>query len=1010
MPKWTNEQKLAIEKDNTNIIVSAGAGSGKTAVLTERVINKLLKGIKINELIILTFTNAAAKEMKDRIRAKISNYPEIKDNLNYLDIAPITTFDSYALSLVKKYHYLLNVSSNVNIVDDSIISIIKNDYLDEVFNDKYREKDSKFIKLINDFTIKNDTALKKSFLTIINKLSLKSDLDSYLDNYINTYLNDNKIDEYILEYTNLIYKEIDNIHDNLLLLEDSSYSDYYTSIVNSLDKLINSKTYDEIRISIPSKLPNRPRNSDDIKEYKDNIDNSLKIIKSYLRFNNINDIKESFNITKDYLESIIDIIKRFNNKLNEYKINNDLYEFNDIELMAIKLLKENKEIRDEIKYNTKEILVDEYQDTNDIQEEFINLISNNNIYMVGDIKQSIYGFRNANPNIFKNKYDSYSNNNNGIKIDLLHNFRSRSEVLDSINKIFSLIMTEDIGGADYKNSHQMIFGNNSYLENRTNENYNLEILNYNYEDKLFSPEEIEAFIIAKDIKNKINNKYQVYDKKLRDVTYKDFCIIMDRGSSFPLFKKVFEYLNIPLTIYEDKELTSEVDIMLINNIIGLILKISNNNIDQDYKYYFISIMRSYLFSYDDNKIFDIISNNSYKDTSIYKKCINIINKLDYLNSYELLLNIIDEFDFYKNTIKVGNIDDSIIRINNLLDISKNLSKLGYTINDFKEYLDKMINSKSEIKYKDVLMNSDSVKIMNIHKSKGLEFPICYYSLLHKSFNKDDIKDDFIYDNKYGIIIPYYDNGVRDTILKDLVKNRYNIDYISERLRLLYVALTRAKEKIIVVASLDEEKKNPLKYNSFLDIFNSVSNNLDEYVNNINLDHVGVTKDYLYGNAKSKIESLTDTKIKYNILEKDNEIIDNKHASVVINKLIDNDTYSKLKYGTDIHKIFEYEDFLTSSNVYIKNLVKTFNINSNTKIYKEHEFVMDNIHGIIDLILIDDNNIKIVDYKLKDINIDKYKEQLNIYYNYVNKVLNKDNDKKIRVYLYSIMDERIEEVL
>ena len=261
-----------------------------------------------------------------------------------------------------------------------------------------------------------------------------------------------------------------------------------------------------------------------------------------------------------------------------------------------------------------------------------------------------------------------------------------------------------------------------------------------------------------------------------------------------------------------------------------------------------------------------------------------------------------------------------------------------------------------------------------------------------------------------IIIPYYDNGVRDTILKDLVKNRYNIDYISERLRLLYVALTRAKEKIIVVTSLDEEKKNPLKYNSFLDIFNSVSNNLDEYVNNINLDHVGVTKDYLYGNAKSKIESLTDTKIKYNILEKDNEIIDNKHASVVINKLIDNDTYSKLKYGTEIHKIFEYEDFLTSSNVYIKNLVKTFNINSNTKIYKEHEFVMDNIHGIIDLILIDDNNIRIVDYKLKDINIDKYKEQLNIYYNYVKKVLNKDNDKKIRVYLYSIMDERIEEVL
>ncbi|HAB66033.1 MAG TPA: hypothetical protein DCE23_01565, partial [Firmicutes bacterium] len=215
---------------------------------------------------------------------------------------------------------------------------------------------------------------------------------------------------------------------------------------------------------------------------------------------------------------------------------------------------------------------DEYQDTNDIQETFISLIENNNVYMVGDVKQSIYRFRNANPYIFKNKYDAYSNNQNGIKIDLVQNFRSRSEVLDNINTVFKLIMDDEIGGAAYEQSHQMIYGNKSYIsEGKTDYNYNFEILEYNLpDDKTYSKAEIEIFTIAKDIKNKVSSKYQIFDKDekvLRDISYKDFVILLDRSADFDLYKKIFEYEGIPLTVFKELNLNNSNDIYILKNII-----------------------------------------------------------------------------------------------------------------------------------------------------------------------------------------------------------------------------------------------------------------------------------------------------------------------------------------------------------------------------------------------------------------------------------------------------------
>jgi len=1026
MPKWTEEQLNAIEQSGHNIIVSAGAGSGKTAVLTERVIHKLKNNVKINELLILTFTNAAAGEMKDRIRKKISEYPELKANLDYLDASYITTFDSFTLSLVKKYHYLLNVSPSLSIIDSGIINLLKEDILDEVFEDEYAKENKCFLKLINDFCIKNDKNLKKAILKIITSLELKSDKENYLANFIKDNFSDEKINGYIKEYLNIIEDEIKAIETYLYLISESDYQDYYEALCKALEPLIKARGYAEIKEKVSFTPPRKPNGSDDITEFKNQIDSSIKKIKELVRFENIEEIKETFMIAKEYVEAIIIIIQNFDKKIMAYKMRHDLYEFTDIELMAIKLLKDNPDICEEIKLFYHEIMVDEYQDTNDLQEEFISLIANENVYMVGDIKQSIYGFRNANPTIFKEKYDQYGSHDGGEKIDLLKNFRSRAEVLNGINEIFNLVMDAPLGGADYQESHQMVFGNQTYEETKVNQNYDLEILNYQDEEGKFTKEEIEAFIIGEDIQKKINDGYQVIDKKtgnLRNARYEDFCIIMDRGTSFGIYRKIFEYLHIPLVVYEDKKLTNETDIMLINNILTLVLKIKDSLFDQEFRYAFVSVARSYLFAFNDNDLLKVLKNKSFAETDVYQKAKLISDEIEHLDNYEVINKIIDGFNVYEKIISTTDIEDKIIKLDNLLEVASNLSKMGYTLYMFNDYLTKMVNGNYEILYKTITTGMPSVKIMNIHKSKGLEFPICYFSGYHKPFNTRDVKERFGYDNTYGFITPFFKDGIGSLILKDLLKNKYTMENISERIRLFYVALTRAKEKIIIVTSLDEnglissgvvDTAVRKKYTSFLSILNSIKGNIQKYIKDINLKEVHLTKDYLIPvQDKESKHKKVDT-IKYEIVNIDNKEISEKHASKVINQIITDNEKKTLEYGTLMHEVFENANFLNLNLDHphydkLNNFVNTLKINLNTKIYKEHEFIyeQDDItyHGIIDLVLIEDDHIKIVDYKLKNIDDEKYVDQLKVYYNY----LKLHFDKEIKMYLYSIIDNNLKEI-
>ena len=1009
MPQFTTDQRQAIDLDNSSIIVSAGAGSGKTAVLSERVIRKLNDGVDINRLLILTFTKEAAKEMKNRIRMKI-----IKNNLtrqlDLIDSAFITTFDSYSLYIVQKYHYLLKIDKNIKVIDSSIINIKKLEIMNDIFNDYYKENDPLFAKIINDICFKDDKTLIDSIIKINNNLDLKIDKQAFLDNYISNYYSDNNIEKLKNEYLKLILDKIEEIKYNLDYLKTYADGSYYEKLISAINPLFVSLTFEDIKNNIDISLPRLTKADDFTKKYKNNISNLIKEIKRLISL----DIDDIYN-TVDYAKIIITIIKKLDERIMNFKKEHNSYEFIDIAKMAIQVVRDNDIVRHELKNYYNEIMVDEYQDTSDLQEAFINLISNNNVYMVGDVKQSIYRFRNANPNIFKEKYINYQNNNGGKKIDLLKNFRSRKEVLDSINDIFNLVMNLDIGGADYIKSHQMVFGNTNYAIDPNNK---LTILNY--EEGSYTKEEAEIFITAQDILEKIKNKYQVMDKEtnqMRDITYSDICIIMDRNTEFIKYKQIFEYLNIPLVMYRDEVLSDGTDIILIKNILNLVLKIKNKVFDKEFKYYLTSIFRSYLFCCDDQEIFNLFKDNKLFDNEVFKKCQKISYELDKINNIDLINMVIDDFEFYQRSTILGGMNDTIIRIYYLSDIARNLDELGYSVVEFINYLNDL--DKTEIKYSLNTDLGDSVKIMNIHKSKGLEFPVCYYTGLHKKFNISDLKETIFYYDKYGMILPIFKDTLNDTFVKELVRTHYIKEEISEKIRLFYVGLTRAREKMIIVTSLkyQEESFNELekiKFRSFKDILNSIYQVIEPCIKNVDVNIDSNYKEAINKDLNDYIFDTLDNIVDRNINVKYN-ILDDAHFSKSNKHLIDKKEQKNLNLGLDIHYILETLDFKNPNFDVVKKeylpFIKSFLDSDlmkdlNCKIYKEYEFKytkdLVNYHGFIDLMMEYDDYINIIDYKLKHVDDKAYLKQLSGYKDYIE---NK-TQKQVYLYLYSIIDRKI----
>lgn len=1037
MPKWTKEQQEAIEKDGSNIIVSAGAGSGKTAVLSARVLHKLKNGTHIDELLILTFTRAAAEEMKDRIRDLITKDPELKRELDALDSSYITTFDSFALSVVKKYHYLLNIKKDIAITDEAVVLLEKSRIIDRVFSKKYDSADERFLNLIKRYCLKNDKPLKKILSELIKKFDGLLNRDEVLSFLERDFWTDEHLDKIVADYKNLIEekKKIAEMElENCYHYFDGEYTDKINAVVLPI---INSTSIEELASHKGFRLPNLPRGSEDeTKLAKDNLKKALTDIFLLINFGSELDVKTDILSTKETALAFVDLLKDYYTHLDAFKIEHDVYTFADIATLAIKIVADFEPARCELKDKFKEIMIDEYQDTNDVQETFISYIAKDNVYMVGDIKQSIYRFRGSNPNIFKDKYDNYSKNDGGKKIDLIKNFRSREEVLENINRIFDLLMDDALGGAAYTVSHEMVYGNSAYDEKRVDGfDYNCRIIEYPLlEDESFNSTEIEIFAIARDIQKKMSEKFQVFDKHtstMRPFRYSDAVIILDMSKTFDQFKKVFEYLGIPLTILKDEKLTATSDILIIKNAVDLLVKIYEKDFGVDFRYDFLSLGRSFLYEYSDDYLFDVIKNGAYKDTTLFKDFAEVENFAS-MSIKDFLKFILEKTGFYGKIYKIGDYENTLLRVSKILEMAESLSDMGYSIFEFREYLNDIIKENLEIKYTAFIGDADSVKILTIHKSKGLEYPICYFADLNHEFNTMELKKKFIASSRYGIITPIQLDSEEevDSVTKTLFKANFMREEIGEKIRLFYVALTRAREQMIIllpkkdtvkleknrVGTIEEIRR--LKFKGLSDFVYGIKDYLPKYFEEVDPNTLGLSKDYLYNKPVAAIVPDTEgVEFVVENLNIDAHETSRKRFSKDRIELVTKEEAESMAFGTKIHEILEYIDFKnynpsTIDDGFIRRKIDSLMNNDllgdiqNAKIYQEYEFVYEEddvlYHGSIDLMLEYDDHIDIIDYKLKNTTSEYYNAQIAGYKRYIEKI----SSKQVNTYLYSIIDEKV----
>lgn len=1049
---WSDEQWKAIHESGKSILVNAGAGSGKTAVLTQRIIEILKRGISLDRLIVLTFTKAAAREMKERVRKALIKYScddsNLKSQLDYLDQAAIQTFDAFALSLVKRYHYLLGVDKSITIGDNVILEIKRKQIIDEVFNELYEEGSKDFLDFVALFALKKDDILKSNIYNLCTKVDLLTNSEEFLDSYFSKFYNHEYLDEKVDEFINLIKFDLDRIKLRLNNIEkivtDEKLVKHYEGIRDSLADLLAVRTYKGILENIDVSIPRMPSKADEDEKIKvdyekKQIKDLIDKLKKVLTFADIDEIKTELLATKNYVKVIIRIIKEVEKRFLEFKNKRNIYGFLDIAKLAIKIFKENSDLKDYYKNYIYEILIDEYQDTSDIQEELINEISNNNVYMVGDVKQSIYRFRNANPEIFKNKYATFKTAKDAIAIDLSKNFRSRKEVLKNINDIFSKVMSLDLGGVDYDLNHALQFGNLKYDKNAIN-NYDLDIYTYDYSDDSLTATEKEAFIVANDIKMKMAEKYKIYDKDndcIRDCKYSDFTILVSQKDKFELYKKIFEYMQIPLVIHKDEDFVRSSEIYVIKNILRAVYSLINYDYYlNNFKDAIYSILRSFLIEASDEEISLIFMGNLKEGLIlrfplVYDNLINIARMVEKSTLSEILGEIYQIFDIYVNIVKLGNVEEVENKLNFLLSKFKELDSNGYTLADAIKYLEVLMEEGYDIEASEVIkIDESSVNIMTIHKSKGLEFPVCYFVELGSRFKVTESNDRIIFDKDYGFILPIFKEGLKDTILKSLLKSKYLIEEISERLRVFYVALTRAKEKIIIVCEDFNQVEDyypdiipyveRLNYNSFYAVLNSLRRHLRLYKRPT---LVNGSKDYL-NTRKIAILSKDTPLITLKSVNVGIEEVTKKIASSASSKLNTKEEIKKLEFGTLVHEYFELIDFKSDINkqlekVNINNLIKNkiykfYNLDifkeSIVNVYHEYQFSYNqgniNTKGIIDLIIEYEDKIYIIDFKLSELEKEEYKKQLQVYYDYLKMITN----KQINAYLYSIIKEELKLII
>lgn len=946
--KWTKEQSQAINEKGSNILVAAAAGSGKTAVLVERIINKIInENIDIDKLLVVTFTNAAASEMRERILdaiyKKLEEYPEnqnLQRQITLINKASICTIDSFCLEVVRNNFFELdNISPNFRIADTTEIELLKQEVIEDIFEEKYENQDENFSKLINTYTsYRDDTPLKELVLKIYSYIQSSPFPEEWLNEKIEMFNLKDKLNEDFSKtpWGNILLKEIEEeIIDDIKTLEDikkeldlDSELESFSQVVRSdLDflKILqeNINNWDKL-YEIYNKMSfvswPRKKIESDLKEYAKNVrDDVKKKFSSKLSKILICNSEEANQDIFDMYEILLklkNLILEFGKEFSKRKRLKNMVDFNDIEHLALDILIKKQEDKIEItdvakRYQKKfiEIAIDEYQDSNLVQEYILTSISNNNnIFMVGDVKQSIYKFRQAMPELFISKYKTYKNKenkseNDNLKIQLFKNFRSRKNVLDFTNLIFENIMSGSLGdieynqeeylnlGADYKEIEQNLKAEIDIinLKDQENEEENTsEILEEEENTERLENIQLEARFVASKIKELIENKFQVFDRKkncFRDIKYKDIVVLLrSTKTSAPIFEE--EIINLDMPVFSDSS-QEYLDSIEIENIMSL-LRIIDNPI-QDIP--LVTVLRSNIGKFTDDELVEIRLSDKYDNfyNAMQKAKINVgknlqekiekfLNNLEkwrkeqeYLALDEFIWKLYSDTGYYNYVGLMPNGELRQANLKMLFERAKQFETASFKgLYNFINFIEKLKLSSGDLgSAKLIGENDDVIRIMSIHKSKGLEFPVVFLANTGKQFNLMDLNKNILLHQELGIGVKYinYNKQVQyDTLSKSAIRSKVFTETLSEEMRILYVALTRAKEKLYITGTMNDYEKEIEKMKIQVERYSKNGNKINQilikkykkYLDWINLVYL-----YEKGNTKDLIE--------YNVLEKE-EII------------------------------------------------------------------------------------------------------------------------------------------
>lgn len=928
--KFTPEQQRVIELHNSNILVSAAAGSGKTAVLVERIIRMICDGehpADIDRLLIVTFTNAAAAEMRERIAAGITARLEtdpgnehIQKQSALLHNAQITTIDSFSLFLIRNHFNEIGLDPDFRVADEGEIKLLQQEVLAQLLEDAYAgqfvpEAPEQFHVCVEYFCPGGrESVLEQHILNLSRYAGSFPWPAEWLEERKNDYaagdmeaLVCSDYGQYLTERVNRTVEGcLEKLREvkRLCELPDGPYmyGELTEAEIEQLERLTSCKDLEEQAAKIPAvifaRLPSKKDDSVDPakRELAKAIRNSVK--------DTLSDLSESYFKTplelaveqgkacREPLRMLLDLVLEFDRRLLAAKQERHLIDFSDMEHYALQILLKREKVeesdgtgtdRTETKYRIvpsdvameyrqyfQEILIDEYQDSNLVQEYLLSAISGEeegryNRFMVGDVKQSIYKFRLARPELFLEKYDTYQETGDLCRIDLAKNFRSRIQVVDAVNGVFSRIMSREIGGIAYDDKAALYPG--AVYPAQEDPAYGSELLLIRKPEKGEREEsgigeqhaegagvlvdydnvrQLEALAIAARIKQ-LKGSLQVMEKstgELRPVRYSDMVILLRTTSGWDEeFKKILEQQGIPVYITSKTGYFGALEVQELLQFLRVL-----DNPRQDIPLF--GVMQSVFGGFTQEEIAQIRSGgegHSRKRMTLYEalkevaqsgrtveegeeisagesageeaelsqKADTFLQRIGHYRDLtpftsirDLLQRILDDYDYlnYVTALPAGSKRRANVEM--LLTKASAFEKTSYFgLFHFIRYMEQLEKYDVDYGEADTLdENADVVRIMSIHKSKGLEFPVVFVSGLSKRFNMQDANQSLIVDMDLGVAVDYVDSVRRiknKTLRRTVLSAKMKEDNLAEELRVLYVALTRAREKLILTAVLDK---------------------------------------------------------------------------------------------------------------------------------------------------------------------------------------------------------------